>query len=303
MNFGDRLAAARKAKNMSQEELAERLCVSRQTIYKWETEITYPDVDKLLDIAKALDVAPSYLLGEQKGDGESPTANDTGRVVRHFTAFARMIGACTLLVLVSVAVFLVLGSFESTPFLVAGTCALFAGLALAVTGYVVSGMRHDAFLKEGAHTVHFEKHAIQREQRSFITKISVGVAIILVSVGGFVVTGLFPAAPHVLALGVMLTLIGVASHLFITAGILHDLYTESQAALEPEKRHQKSRVEEAVSSIIMSVATVTFLILGFAFDLWHPAWVAFPIGGVLSGIVGSIIKLCTKEKEDKNKEV
>ncbi len=302
MDFGNRLAAARKAKDMSQEELAELLGVSRQTIYKWETAITYPDVDKLLDISKILDVTPSYLLGEQTNSEITSAPNDTEKVVRRFTSFARMIGGCTLLIIVSVAIFLVLGSFTSTLFLVAGACTLFVGLTLAVIGYIVSGLRHDAFLKGAPFTVHFEKHAVQREQRSFITKISVGVALILVGVGAFVVVGIFPAAPHVAALGVMLTLIGVACYLFITAGILHDLYTEPQEALEPEKRHKKNRVEEAVSSIIMCCATVIFLFLGFVFNLWHPAWVAFPIGGVLCGVIGSIISLCTREKEDKNED-
>ncbi len=302
MDFGNRLAAARKAKDMNQEELAELLGVSRQTIYKWETAITYPDVDKLLDISRILEVTPSYLLGEQESTEGIPTLNDTEKVVRHFTSFARMIGGCTLLILISVAAFLVLGSFLSAPLVIAGTCVLFAGLTLAVIGYIVSGLRHDAFQKDGPFAIHFEKHAVRREQRSFITKISVGVALILVGVGAFVVVGIFPAAPHTLVLGVMLTLIGVACYLFITAGILHDLYTEPQEALEPEKRHKKNRVEEAIGSIIMSCATVIFLILGFVFNLWHPAWVAFPIGGVLCGIIGAIITLCTRKKENENEE-
>ena len=301
MDFGNKLAAARKAKNLSQEELAELLGVSRQTIYKWETAITYPNVDKLLDIAQALDITPSYLLGEQ--DCEAPlAANDTKKVVRHFTAFSRMIGGCTLLILISVAAFLLLGSFSSAPLFVVGACVLFVGLTLAVIGYVVSGLRHNAFLKDAPFSIHFEKHAAQREQRGFITKISVGVALILIGVGAFVVVAILPVALNAIALGAMLTLIGIASYLFITAGILHDLYTEQKEALNPEERHEKNRVEEAVGSIIMSCATIVFLFLGFVFNLWHPAWVAFPIGGVLCGVIGSIIKLCTKENESKNED-
>lgn len=64
MSFGERLATARKAKGISQEDLAARLEVSRQTIYKWETGITSPDVEKLQELSRVLEVSASYLLGE-----------------------------------------------------------------------------------------------------------------------------------------------------------------------------------------------------------------------------------------------
>ena len=46
----------------------------------------------------------------------------------------------------------------------------------------------------------------------------------------------------------------------------------------------------------MSVATAIFLVLGFVFDLWHPGWVTFPIGAIISGCVSSLIKLLGKGK-------
>ena len=108
MNFGTNLAAARKAREMSQEELADRLLVSRQTIYKWESSVTYPDIDKLLEIAKALDVSTAYLLGEEMAaevevSGEASTPErpvpDKEKTLRHFKGFANVIGLCTMAIL------------------------------------------------------------------------------------------------------------------------------------------------------------------------------------------------------------
>ena len=45
MNFGDKLSKLRKNKNYTQEELAELLGVSRQSISKWESNIAYPETD------------------------------------------------------------------------------------------------------------------------------------------------------------------------------------------------------------------------------------------------------------------
>ena len=52
MKFEQKLMNLRKQKSMSQEELAEKLNVTRQTISKWELGQSKPDMDKLLEISK-----------------------------------------------------------------------------------------------------------------------------------------------------------------------------------------------------------------------------------------------------------
>ena len=51
MTLGDNIQYLRKVNNITQEELAERLSVSRQTISKWEMNQTYPEIPKLIEIA------------------------------------------------------------------------------------------------------------------------------------------------------------------------------------------------------------------------------------------------------------
>lgn len=60
----ENLKALRKAKGLSQEELAVRLNVVRQTVSKWETGLSVPDSEMLIRIAEALDTTVSNLLGE-----------------------------------------------------------------------------------------------------------------------------------------------------------------------------------------------------------------------------------------------
>jgi len=62
MSFSKRLKRARAEKRISQEQLAERLSVSRQTVSKWETEKSYPEVEKLIELAGLLEVSIDYLL-------------------------------------------------------------------------------------------------------------------------------------------------------------------------------------------------------------------------------------------------
>lgn len=62
MNFGENLQKLRKEKNISQENLAEALQVSRQTIGKWENGTTYPEAECLIQISDFFGVSIDTLL-------------------------------------------------------------------------------------------------------------------------------------------------------------------------------------------------------------------------------------------------
>ncbi len=62
MTFGERLFELRKTKNVSQEEFAELLDVSRQSISKWENDKAYPEMTRLLFMSEYFDVSLDYLM-------------------------------------------------------------------------------------------------------------------------------------------------------------------------------------------------------------------------------------------------
>lgn len=62
MTFGQRLYELRKSKNISQEEFAELLDVSRQSISKWENDKAYPEMTRLLFMSDYFDVSLDYLM-------------------------------------------------------------------------------------------------------------------------------------------------------------------------------------------------------------------------------------------------
>ncbi len=63
MGFGNNLKLIRKEKNLTQEQLAEMLEVSRQAVSKWESDSGYPETEKLLMMAEKLDVSLDFLMG------------------------------------------------------------------------------------------------------------------------------------------------------------------------------------------------------------------------------------------------
>ena len=66
MTLGDKLSKLRKENNYTQEQLADLLGVSRQAISKWESNITYPETDKLIRISELFNCSLDYLLKEKE---------------------------------------------------------------------------------------------------------------------------------------------------------------------------------------------------------------------------------------------
>ena len=74
MTVGERIAKCRKNKNLSQEYVAEMLGVSRQSVSKWEKNITYPDTNNLIELSKLLDTTVEYIACGKEPTAEYATA-------------------------------------------------------------------------------------------------------------------------------------------------------------------------------------------------------------------------------------
>jgi transcriptional regulator with XRE-family HTH domain len=86
MTFADKLQSLRKTKKLSQEDLAEKCGVTRQSVSKWETGLGYPETEKLLILCDVLNVNLDYLLRD---------INDTpheDKMQEHLFSFGSYIG-------------------------------------------------------------------------------------------------------------------------------------------------------------------------------------------------------------------
>lgn len=65
MTTGEKIAKLRREKNYTQEQFADILNISRQSVSKWESDLAFPETDKLIKIAEIFDVSIDYLLKEK----------------------------------------------------------------------------------------------------------------------------------------------------------------------------------------------------------------------------------------------
>ena len=67
MTFAEKLKSIRRQADMSQEQLAEKLGVSRQAVTKWETDTGIPDIENIMAISALFDISIDRLLSDEKG--------------------------------------------------------------------------------------------------------------------------------------------------------------------------------------------------------------------------------------------
>lgn len=132
MNFPEKLYSLRKSKNFSQDELAEKLGVSRQAVSRWESGETMPDSPNLLQISKIFSVSADYLLRdeieeifpEKKAENTGKTENKRKNPLFVIYIFG--------LLAMSALLYIIALSDMDIVYLAAGTVFLLAGIISAV---------------------------------------------------------------------------------------------------------------------------------------------------------------------------
>ena len=145
MSFGENLQYLRRQEAMTQEALAERLEVSRQTVSKWESDSCYPEMEKLLQLRDLFRVDLDTLL---LGSAEESQVEDTAQYNRFMDAFTWRVALSVGAIIAAVA--LVGGLMETVWGLSDMLCgaALLLVITVSVVVLVASGLQNDFFRKK-----------------------------------------------------------------------------------------------------------------------------------------------------------
>lgn len=133
MNIGDKIYKLRKEKGITQEEVAEICNVSRQTISKWETNQSVPEVDKIEPLCKLYEIsADELLLGKKK---EAIDINNDNDVIK---LRAKGIGKGVLIYFIAIAFVTVAIPFmKMDPVLASAIFLVMCGIATYIIIYTV----------------------------------------------------------------------------------------------------------------------------------------------------------------------
>ena len=326
MILADKIIRLRKKNGWSQEELAEKMNVSRQAVSKWESAQTVPDLEKILQLSGLFGVTTDYLLKDELESEEYTDSTAESGVKRVTLAEANEFidWRKSAAVRIAVAVFLCIASVIPLLLLAAaseanmlGMTAEFAGavgmviflvtVTVAVVIFVYCGFRNAPYAyldKEVFETEYGVKGMVREKQKAYrnayVRSNMIGVGICVLSpvalfVGAFSGDEFFT----VLMLTVTLLAVGVGVIFFITAGVrwasMQKLLREGDFSDREKKR---SGLKESVGTIYWLLAVAIYLGWSFATDNWTISWIVWPIAGVLFAAVMQICSLWA-DGEDK----
>ena len=285
MSLAENLQYLRAREGVTQEQLAERLDVSRQSVSKWESAASYPEMDTLLKLCDMFQVDMDTLL---RGSVEKSLSEDTAGYDRFMTLYARKIAGGVSAIVGSVALWSFLSALGLSEML--GTAMLLLVIAAAAVVFIASGMEEEHFRKK--HPVipdFYTEPQKERFHRRYIWYIAGGVGAILLGVVMMVLafTVLPEKEPYESYMGAaFLVVVACAVYFLIYGGMLEDKYNiakyNRQNNPTPEDKSRRRRATTACS-VIMILATAVFLFAGLAYYKWNWAAIIYPVGGVLCG--------------------
>ena len=310
MILADKIINLRKKNAWSQEELAEKLGVSRQSISKYEGAQSIPDMDKILKLSKIFGVTTDYLIKDDIEDPEfldeeyeeSKTRKVSMEMANEYLNL-KEISAKNLALGVSLCIispiFLVISSeaYEkellSVPENVVdgvSLTVLFLFIIAAVGIFVREGMilKKYEFIESEAIDTDYGVDGMARDRMekfhdSFVKKNIIGILLIVASVLPIFVGMIFSAEDLVIAIamGFLLALVGLGVNFLLRANIP---MSALKALLEEEdftrkNKELKKKIEPFITAYWILIVAI-YLGYSLVTNKWDKSWIIWPVAGV-----------------------
>lgn len=328
MILADKIINERKKNGWSQEELAEQLSVSRQSVSKWEGAQAVPDIQKIIAMADIFGVSTDYLLKDDiEPEAYVPAEVTYDNVVstekREFVRTVTYDEACDFLekskrnapkianavsaCVISPAVLIGLSGMSEEPaFGISENLAVGIGLtvlllivAAAVFVFVTTGIQMEKYKfleSERIETAYGVSGMVQEKKRALEAKRSsstaIGVIICVLCPMSLLIAALSGAKDYMVVLMVSLLLVAVsiAVNLFVRVGGEWSSYEKLLQEDEYTRKNKEiTRKNSAIGGVYWSIVVAGYLAWSFITMKWHVTWIVWPIAAVLYGAITSVL--------------
>lgn len=317
MILADKIINLRKKNGWSQEELAEKLGVTRQSISKYEGAQSIPDLDKILKLSEIFGVTTDYLIKDeleeeeyapsQMHENESESDRSVHKVTMEManeylqiidwsagkTAFA------TMLCILSPIVLLMLGAMSEMPnYHISenaaagiGICVLIVLIAIAVTIFILCGMKtkkYEFMEKEDIETAYGVSGMVKEKRDAYhspyVTQLVIGITCCICSVIPLFGTLAVSESDFymVSAVCMLLALVAIGTYFIVRSAA--KMNAMNQLLEEEDYTRQKKHENKKMSGPVMVywlIATAIYLAWSFTTNDWDRTWIIWPVVGVL----------------------
>ncbi len=318
MILADKILALHKNTGWSQEELAEKLNVSRQSISKWESAASIPDINKILEMARLFEVTTDYLLKDDikeavYSDVDAPghfpriSVQEANEFLDSRATYGRRIGFGAMLCILSPVLLILLAGIAAPNNSLSmdaasgiGVVALFLMIAAGVAIFITNGiaMKRFEFFEKGEFELDYGVVGIVKEKRKafegrFTRNIVIGVMLCILCAVPLIVAGVSGASETVYSAlaGLLLAIISSAVYLFITTGMVKDGF--NQLLLEGDfdiKEKENAQRSERFGGIYWPAVVAVYLGWSFLTNNWHITWVIWPVAALVFAAISAALK-------------
>jgi len=321
MILADKILTLRKNNNLSQEELAEKLNVSRQSISKWESAAAIPDINRILEMAKLFGVTTDYLLKDDLDTAVySETDETVGRRVvvqevndylkdnRQFakrTAFGVLLCILSPITLIELAGNAKAVGISETAGAAIGIATLLLIIAGAVALFIIGSnpMKRYEYLDKGRFELEYGAEGIIRERRAAFSKrhtasIVIGVALCILCAVPLVTAGALNAKESVVIamVGVLLAVVSAATYLFVSSGVVMGGFDRllSEGEYAPSARKEEEH-QDKIGAIYWPLVVAAYLLWSFLSGKWGITWLIWPIAALVFAALTATVSAIKKK--------
>ncbi len=323
MILADKIITLRKQFGWSQEELAEKLGISRQSVSKWESGMSIPDLERIVKMSSIFGVSTDYLLKDEvettvyTETEDDKAAGQKGRVVSIEEAntymdlaekFSGWIGVATFLCVISPICLFLFGTLGEAGILFAnedmsagvGMAVLFVFVAIGAAVFIMTGMqleKYEYMEKEEINLAYGIEGIVEKKKEAFAPTYRKSIALCavlsIIGVIPMMVAGGLNANDIVMAscVGFMLFLVGVGASQVVSASTINDCY--DMMLQQGDYTVEKKLTKKKMSPIIVAywcLITAVYLGVSLTTNEWEYTWIIWPVAGLVYAALYGILK-------------
>jgi len=328
MILAEKIIALRKKNGWSQEELADKMNISRQSVSKWESGGSIPDLDKIIKLSGLFGVSTDYLLKDELEEiSYSETDEDKDAAVKSVSleeantfmdltkSTAKWI-ALGVSICITSPVFLLLlaglqeyGKLGITEDMAGGlgVCILLMFIAVGVGILILNGMKLEKYkyIEEKSITLQYGVDGIARMKKeafanTYRTCIVIGVILCILSVMPLMLSVGLNLGEFVLTccISILLVIIAIGVYLLIWAGTIYGSFQKMlQEGDYTEENKMLERKTSFFPGIYWTLTTALFLYISFRYDSWETSWIVWPVAALIFVAIYGIIKAVVRSKK------
>ena len=312
MIFTDKLVRLRKKAGWSQEELAEQMNVSRQSVSKWEGAQSVPDLEKMIRLSKLFGVSTDYLLKDEIEEAGAILTDMEETSVRNVSmeeanAFllvkaetSKTIAGAVLLCILSPVCLLLLGAASETASLNVsentaggiGMIVMLVMVAIAVAIFIHSGSKTAPYeyLEKEVFETEYGVIGMVKERRDqfkseYVRNNMIGACLCvtaLIPLFGGVIINEENDLLMALMLCISFAIAGIGVVFFITVGIIWESFKKllQEGDYARTKKEHRS-FQSVITTVYWLVTTAIYLSFSLPTESWKEGWIVWVIAGVL----------------------